>query len=254
MELVIVVDPSNGVERTTDSDNLRRARRSMTEPAIQQLYREWVRTLVTRYRPVAIGLAVETNLVRDAAPPVLYQAIVRAVNDAARDVRAIDPTLPRFITVQVDHAWGRLIPGDRYRGIDQDFRDFPFTEWLGFSSYPYLAGFTDPAEVPDDWYARPLAGRTLPTLITEGGWSSATAGAIRGTPERQAGWIRRHARLLDRLGPRYLFQLTYSDLTNRVFGDPRLTPFLRLGLVDTSLAPKPALAVWDSLFARRLAR
>jgi hypothetical protein len=30
-----------------------------------------------------------------------------------------------------------------------------------------------------------------------------------------------------------------------------LLPFLRLGLVDTLLAPKPALAAWDSLFARR---
>ncbi|MCU0624239.1 MAG: hypothetical protein MUF53_10335, partial [Gemmatimonadaceae bacterium] len=56
LDIVIVVDPSNGVDRAADSDNLRRAGRSLTEPAIQQLYRQWVRTLVTRFRPAAIGL------------------------------------------------------------------------------------------------------------------------------------------------------------------------------------------------------
>ncbi|MCU0647178.1 MAG: hypothetical protein MUF00_04245 [Gemmatimonadaceae bacterium] len=254
-ELVIVVDPSNGVARETDSDNLRRAGRSMREPAIQALYREWVRTLVTRYRPVAIGLAVETNLIRDAAPAALYQAIVRVANDAAADVRAIDASMPRFITIQVEHAWGRLVGTNRYVGVEQDFRDFPFTEWVGLSSYPYLGRFDEPEQVPDDWYRRPLGGRTLPTVITEGGWSSGSNASFRSSPEKQARWLRRQGALADAIAPRYLFQLTFSDLTTRTFGnDPRLSPFLQLGVVDTTLAPKPALAVWDSLFARRRSR
>lgn len=254
-DLVIVVDPSNGIERTSDSDNLRRAGRSMTEPAVQALYRQWVRTLVVRYRPVAIGLAVETNLVRDAAPPALYNAIVKVTNDAASDVRAIDAALPRFITVQVEHAWGRLAGTNRYAGIEQDFRDFPFTSWLGLSSYPYLGGFADPTQVPDDWYTRLLNGRSIPTLVTEGGWSSASSSTFQSSPQRQAQWIHRQGQLADALRPLYLFQLTFSDLNARSFGtDARLAPFLRLGLVDTTLAPKPALATWDSLYQRSYRR
>ena len=251
MELVIVVDPSNGIQRESDSDNLRKAGRSMTDPAIQALYRQWVRALVTRYHPAGIGLAVETNLIRDAAPPALYGAIVTAANAAAADVRGIDATIPRFITVQVEHAWGRLAGTNRYVGVEQDFRDFPFVEWLGLSSYPYLGGFTEPSEVPDDWYTRPLGGRRLPTLVTEGGWSSATTATFQSSPQRQARWIHRQGELAALLTPRYVFQLTFTDLSSRVFvSDARLLPFLRLGMVDTALAPKPALAAWDSLYGK----
>ena len=62
----------------------------------------------------------------------------------------------------------------------------------------------------------------------------------------------RQGQLVQGIKARYYFQLTFSDITNRVFGaDPRLTPFLRTGLVDTTLAAKPALAEWDKLFARQ---
>lgn len=163
------------------------------------------------------------------------------------------------LVIVIDPADGVVRTTDsdylRKAGVDVDFRDFPFVEWFGFSSYPYLAGFTEPAQVPSDWYSRLLGNRTLPTLITEGGWTTGRFGAIQGSAQRQADWIRRHAVLLDALKPRYYFQLTFSDLTNRVFGtDPRLEPFLRLGLVDTALTAKPSLAVWDSLYARRNVR
>jgi hypothetical protein len=252
LELVILVDATNGVDRASDSDNLRRAGRSLTEPAVQQLYRAWVRALVTRYRPVAIGLAAETNLIRLAAPASLYAAVVRATNDAAGDVRAIDARIPRFVSLQVETAWGRLQGTTTYVGAEQDFRDFAFAEWIGLSSYPYLANFDEPSQLPNDWYTRVLGGRALPTIITEGGWTSANVATLRSSPEKQARWITRQQQLVEPLRPRFLFQLVFSDLTSRTFGnDPRLLPFLRLGLVDTLLSPKPALAAWDSLFARR---
>jgi hypothetical protein len=152
--------------------------------------------------------------------------------------------------VQVETAWGRLAGLSGYTGVDRDFVDFPFGEWLGLSSYPYLGRFDQPEQVPDDYYRRLLNGRTTPVLITEGGWTSGTGGGVTSSRELQARWIRRNAQLATAIGARYVLQLTFTDLTNRVFGpDPRLEPFLRLGLVDTTLAPKPALAVWDSVYA-----
>jgi hypothetical protein len=254
LDLIIVVDAENGVERTSDSDNLRKAGRSMTEPAIQQLYRDWVKLLVTRYHPTAIGLAVETNLIRDAAPPALYNAVKAAANAAAADVRAIDPTIPRFITVQVEHAYGRLTGTKVYAGIDQNLRDFPFTEWIGLSAYPYLGGFTDPSQVPDDYYTKLLAGKTQPALVTEGGWSSATTATFNSSTAKQAAWITRNGQLAQAAKLRYLFQLTFTDIVSTTFGDdPRLLPFLRTGLVDTTLVAKPALAEWETLYARKRA-
>lgn len=262
-DIVVIVDPTNGLDRAAEARELVAAGRSITEPAIQSLYRTWVRTLVAQIQPVAIGLAAETNLIRLAAPAPVYQAMKQMTADAARDVKADAPTLPVFVTVQVETAWGRLQRTNQYVGVEQDFADFPFTEWLGFSSYPYLGGFTEPSQVPEDWYTRPLNGRTIPTLITEGGWTSADVTGIPGitdvtsSPEKQARWISRQIQLTDRLAPRYLFQLAFADLDLVAYNastDPQLLPFARLGLVDSALTPKPGLAAWDSAFARTRSR
>jgi hypothetical protein len=254
LDIVLVIDVTNGVDRTAESAPLVAARRSITEPAVQALYRTWVRTLVAQIQPVALGLAAETNLIRLSAPANVYQAVARMTADAAREVRADAPTLPLFITINVETAWGRLQRTNQYIGVEQDFRDFPFSQWLGLSSYPYLGDYAEPSQVPDDWYSRPLNGRSIPTVITEGGWTSAATGTIASTPEKQARWIARQMQLADALKPRYLFQLVFADLDLVAYGrpnDPQLTPFARLGVVDATLSPKPALATWDSAFARR---
>ena len=257
LPIVLVIDATNGIDRTAESAELVAAGRSITEPAIQSLYRTWTRTLVAQIQPVALGLAAETNLIRLAAPARIYSAVVQMTADAARDVRIDAPSLPLFVSIQVETAWGRLQGTNQYVGVEQDFRDFPFTQWLGLSSYPYLGGFTEPDQVPDDWYTRPLAGRTIPTVITEGGWTSANTGTVISSPAKQARWITRQMQLADRLGARYVFQLEFADLDLAAFGlqnDPRLLPFARLGLVDSALGSKPALAVWDSVFARARTR
>ena len=257
LPIVLVIDVTNGVNRTAEAAELVAAGRSITEPAIQALYRSWTRTLVAQIQPVALGLAAETNLIRLAAPARVYSAVVQMTNDAAREVRVDAPTLPLFITIQVETAWGRLQGTTTYVGVEQDFRDFPFTQWLGLSSYPYLGGWTEPEQLPDDWYSRPLGGRTIPTVITEGGWTSANTGTVVSSTAKQARWISKQMQLADKLGASYLFQLEFADLDLVAFGrqnDPQLLPFARLGLVDQTLTAKPALAAWDSAFARTRTR
>lgn len=260
MDVVVVIDATNGVDRTTEADELLAAGRSITEPAIQALYRAWVREVVTQVQPVALGLAAETNLIRIAAPPRVYAALVQMTAATAAAVRSQAPTLPLFVTVQVETAWGRMQGTNTYEGVEQDFADFPFTQMLGLSSYPYLGGFDEPEDMPDDWYTRPLGGRAMPTIITEGGWSSVgvpqslAPNAVPSSAEKQARWVSRQVELADHLRPRYLFQLLYADIDLAAWklqGDPRLVPFAHLGLTDATLAAKPARAAWDSSYARR---
>jgi len=105
--------------------------------------------------------------------------------------------------------------------------------------------------VPSDYYSRLALGTSLPELVVEGGWASASVGPVVSTPERQARWIRRHVQLLDQAGALAVFQLTFTDLASSTFPPGSILPlFATLGLVDTTLAPKPALAPWDSAFAR----
>jgi hypothetical protein len=250
----VYLDPGNGLNRGGESDGLVNAGRSIEEPEIQQLYRHFAVAMDTLLRPEHMGVALETNLIRGASPPALYAAIRQVANDAAADVRAVDPAVILSVSVQVDFAWGHF-DGSGFKGVAADFADFPFLQELGLSSYPYLAGYTDPNQIPNDYYTRLVEGRQLPTMVTEGGWTSASLGGIVSSPETQSRWILRQAQLLDTARAIAVFQLTFTDLDLAAFPQPpgsALPLFAWLGLVDVNLNPKPALTAWDQVFARPL--
>ena len=72
----------------------------------------------------------------------------------------------------------------------------------------------------------------------------------------QAWYSGRQAQLLDSAHAVMVFQLEFADIDLSAFPPqpPRsiLPLFTTIGLVDTALVAKPALAVWDSSFARPL--
>ncbi len=248
--LWVYLDPSNGLNRAGESDGLLRHGRSITDPAIQQLYRRYAVVTDSLLRPEHMGLALETNLIRGAAPPALYAAIRQVANDAASDVRARDATVRLSVSVQVDYAWGRF--GGGYQGVSADFTDFPFLQELGLSSYPYLAGFTEPEDIPGDYYTRLVQGHAVPVMITEGGWTSASLDSIVSSPDKQRRYIVRQGKLLDAVQAIAVFQLTFTDIDLSALALPPgsiLPLFAHLGLVDVNLNSKPALGAWDSLFA-----
>ena len=258
LRLVVTIDVTNGLARESEAPALVAAHRSITEPAVQQLYRSYVRALVEILHPDYLGLAAETNLVRAIAPRAVYNAVVRMTNDAAADVRRLrsSTALPLYVSVQVETAWGKLGKQTEYVGVDQDLRDFPFVNLLGLSSYPYLGGFKQPDQIPIDYYARVSGSRRLPVMVVEGGWPSASVrGAFASSPEMQARYIARQSHLLEEAKAIGVFQLSFADLDLGSFPKPVpsiLPLFSTLGLVDADLKPKPALAIWDKIFARRL--
>ena len=141
--LWVYIDPANGLNRASDARELISLGKSMTQDDVQKLYRRFAVVMDSILRPEHLGLALETNLIRAASPPSLYNGIKKAVNDAAADVRIIDKTVKLSISAQADFAWGRLLGNGIYVGIAQDFIDFPFIQELGISSYPYF-GFSKP--------------------------------------------------------------------------------------------------------------
>ncbi len=151
------------------------------------------------------GGAAETNLIRAAGTAALYSAVVQAANDAAADLRAAGRSAPLMISVQVETAWGGFTGGG-YVGVEQGFQDFPFTNILGLSSYPYFV-YVQPENIPSNYYTRVLNGRTLPVMIVEGGWTSASVGSIVSSPDMQARYITRHAQLLDSVHASAMIQL-----------------------------------------------
>jgi hypothetical protein len=251
-QIWVYLDPANGLNRAGESDALVAAGRSLTEPAIQQLFRRYAVAMDTQLRPEHMGLALETNLIRGLSPAPLYDAVRQVANDAAADVRQRDPVVKLSVSVQVDYAWGRF-DGSGFHGVATDFADFPFLQELGLSSYGYLAGYAEPEELPLDYYTRLLGGRTLPLMVTEGGWMSTSLGGIASSPDEQRRYIVRQLQILDTAQAISVFQLTFTDLDLAAISPPpgsNLPLFAYLGLVDVNLNPKPALAVWDEAFAR----
>jgi hypothetical protein len=217
-----------------------------------------VQALVAAIHPDYLGLAAETNLIRAAAPATVYGAVVQMANAAAADVRAMTGAHPRlYASVQADEGWGRLAHNNVYQGVEQDFTDFPFTEALALSSYPYFV-YTNPEDVPLDYYTRLANGRALPILVVEGGWTSGAVGSVQSSPAKQARYLRRQEQLLDAAKAVAVFQLTYADLDLTEY--PPQPPgsilplFAQLGVVDSRLQAKSALATYDSIFARPLVK
>ncbi len=260
LTLVVTIDVTNGLGRESEAPALVTAHRSITEPAIQRLYRNYVRSLVELLHPDYLGLAAETNLIRLLAPRPVYDAVVKMANDAAGEIRHQHPAsaLPLYVSVQVETAWGRLGKPTVFAGIDRDVHDFPFMNVIGLSSYPYLGGFADPDQIPLEYYTRVRGSRSLPVMVVEGGWPSASVrGVFSSSPEMQARYIARQSELLDAAKAIGVFQLSFTDLDLGSFPKPVpaiLPLFATLGLVDSDLRPKPALTTWDRVFARPLMR
>ena len=258
LTIVITVDVTNGLDRSAEDPDLVAMHRSIAEPAVQQVYRQYVQALVAAIHPEYLGLAAETNLIRAAAPATVYGAVVQMANAAAADVRAMTGAHPRlYASLQADEGWGRLAHNNVYQGVEQDFTDFPFMEALALSSYPYFV-YINPEDVPLDYYTRLANGRTLPVLVVEGGWTSGAVGSVQSSPAKQARYLRRQEQLLDAAKAVAVFQLTYADLDLTEY--PPQPPgsilplFAQLGVVDSRLQAKAALATYDSIFARPLVK
>jgi hypothetical protein len=254
MATIATIEPANGLDRGAEAPALVALGRSITEPAVQRVYREYVVAFDSIVHPSVLALAIETNLIRAASKPAVYDALVKMSNDAARQLRATGSATTLMVSVQVDVAWGRLVGagGGSFVGVQRDRADFPFIQMLGLSSYPYLAGFTTPEQIPLDYYSRLASGAPLPMMVVEGGWTSGSVTGVTSSPDLQARYIRRQMQLADEAKLLGVFQITFTDLDLSSFPVPAgsiLPLFAQLGLVDVNYRAKPALAVWDSVRA-----
>jgi hypothetical protein len=257
LPLIVQIDVTDGLARDREAPELVALGRSIAEPPVQQRYREYLAAVDSILHPEYLGLAMEVNLVRAIAPPTVYAAVRTMVAGGEASLVAQNSTTTRFVSVQVETAWGRLPDVGHFVGVDTERADFPFIKALGLSSYPFLASFAAPADVPDDYYARVngSGASRLPMLIVEGGWSSASVPGATSSPALQALWIKREMDLADRAGLAAITQISFTDLdmsSYRVPAGSILSVFAYLGLVDVDFHPKPALAEWDRALARPL--
>ncbi|MBZ0152818.1 MAG: hypothetical protein K8J09_14930 [Planctomycetes bacterium] len=251
--IAFMIDLTDGLSRADEAPQLVALSRSLTEPAVQQLARDYALAVATTLTPELMGLAAETNLIRSIASPALYQAVVTTSNAIAADLAAAHVSTTTFVSVQVETAWG-LLPAGPFVGITQDVADFPLVDAIGLSSYPYFA-FATPDDIPVDYYTRVAAATNKPILVSEGGWTSASVGSVTSTPQQQVRYLERQAELLDSVAATAWLHLLFADPDLATWPQPTpptLPLFTSIGFTDSSFAPKPAFAVWRDLVARPL--
>jgi hypothetical protein len=249
-EIVFLLDPLDGLDRRREPPDLIARGRSIREPAIRAIHDAWALEMARVFRPEWYGLASEINTLADLGDPALYAAVLGMINELSPRVRAASPGTRTFVSFQADQAYG--LPGfprmiDHFALID----DFD-VDALGLSTYPVFV-LDDPSQIPNDFFARFDQATDRPLLLVEGGWNSAPTSITQGTPAEQAAFVRRIATLLDGVDARVWVFLFYTDLDITSFSLPpdreaALANFSHMGIVDVDFRPKPAFAVWDSLF------
>ena len=249
--IVFLLDPLDGLDRRREPPDLLARGRSIMEAEIRELHDTWAVEVARRVRPEWYGLASEINTLAALGDPALYGVVRDLVNDLSPRLRAASPDTRTFVSFQADQAYG--LPGFPQGGIDhlalvQDYD----VDGLGLSTYPVFVLDT-PAHIPDDFFARFRSATDLPLLLVEGGWNSEDTPLTRGTPEEQVDFFRRMSALLDGVDAEVWVFLMYTDLALETWGLPPdreqgLRNFSRMGIVDREFRPKPAFAVWDSVF------
>lgn len=254
MEIVWLVDPLDGLDRTRETPELVAAGRSLLEPPIRSLHEQWVLEIARRIQPVYLGLASEINTLGAHGNPGLYAEVVDLVNTLTPRIHLINPNIRVFVSFQVEDAW-QLFPFppsllDHFSLI----ADFDI-DALGLSSYPVFA-FNTPADIPGNYFARFAQATSLPLILVEGGWNSEDVPPLSSaTPQEQAAFFRRFEQLLDDVEAELWVMLFFADINVAAFGLPPeqeavLANFAFMGIVDQTLAPKPAFAVWERIFSR----
>jgi hypothetical protein len=249
LELWIYIDPQNGLNRSTDSDDLLARGKSIEDADMRELYKKFVFAMDSILKPEHMGLALETNLIRLLAPSSNYLAVKQAATEAAALLKSKGSSAKLSISVQADEAWGKLTDNS-FHGVAQDFIDFAFAEEMGVSSYPYFF-FENPTDIPLDYYSKLFEGKSIACAVTEGGWSSANVSPFTSNVQEQAAYITHHGQILQQANAQAVFQLTFTDFDLANWPPPipaGITPFASIGLVDINLASKPALASWDEIF------
>ena len=260
--LVILIDPLNGLDRTEEANEARDNGVTLMDAATRATHEAFTIEVARRYQPEYLGLASEINTLAAHGDGQLYVALRDMINGLLPRLRAVSPDSKLFVSHQVDDAWGL---SGRPSSVADQFKlvhDFPDTDVVGLSSYPGF--FWDrPEDIPTGYYEPYVTESGKPVIQVEGGWSTERTQWMAATREASAAaqvrYFQRLWQLLDEVEAELLVLLTYADLdlarpewTLSADDLAGLLNFARMGIVDTSLRPKPSFALWETMYTRPL--
>ncbi|MCT9096602.1 hypothetical protein [Haloarchaeobius sp. HME9146] len=215
--------------------------RPLTEETIEENV-ELARAFAIEHRPAFLGLGVEVDTFYRENPDA-FQRYVTLVKVAAQAVKDAVPETTVGVGFQLERLRG--LRGGIFGGEnDPDDANwelldvFPSVDVFTFTTFPGMI-YTDPADIPDDYYTSVFDRVDRPVGITETGWTAETV--VQGWESSEA----KQARYVERL-----FELTADvDLALAIWsfvydqpGTP--TAFETMSLRRADGSPRPAWDAW----------
>lgn len=259
LEVIFVVDPLNGLNRSEFAGLPFGWQASFANPKVRAAFTNFTLRIVRQFRPKYLGLGSEINTYADIHPDDFphYLSLYREVYAL---VKAEAPETQVFVTFQweeLNNLFPSVARGDPYEiNWDQVETFEPELDLWVISSYPFVV-FQSGTDIPADYYS-PLLDRTSkPLAVAEGGYTSTPVGPFPGRPQDQVDYVNAiHTQIG---GGRLAFwiYLILSDLDINSYaplmrrngqGDDidTLGMFTSVGLRQTDGTPKPALETWNA--------
>jgi hypothetical protein len=194
----------------------------------------------SEYRPTYMGVGIEVNVVYMQSPEA-YAEFVEFFPQVYRAVKDASPSTKVFTVFQLEQMKG--LGGGLFGGVNDESRsqwglldDFPDADLLAFTTYPCLV-FTDPSEIPGDYYAEILAHTGKPVAFTEVGWFREGFPGWESDPEEQAEFIDVFFELTGDVEP---VMVVWSFLYDQSVQQP----FDTMGLLDVEETHTEAWDAW----------
>ncbi len=258
LEVILVVDALNGLNRTAFHNLPAGWKPSFGTPEVRAAFTNYVQRVVNEFHPRYLGLASEINTYADAHPEDFpnFLSLYASLYDW---VKAQAPETQIFVTFQ----WEDLnnlspFPAEGRTPYEVNWNQVEAFEprldlWV-ISTYPF-AVFPRGADIPAGYYSRLKQHTQKPLAVSEGGFTSRDVGAFHGTPQDQVDYLNA---IHDRLGDRLVFWIylllsdfnldSYAKVMNQQGhgGDVgSLSLFASVGLRESNGTPKAGLAAWD---------
>jgi hypothetical protein len=253
LDLFIAIDPTDASAGRRQLADLPEDRRGagFADEEVRQAFIKYAQFVALNYQPKYLALGVEINTYQEQNPEDFEQfvALYRETYDA---VKEISPETLVFPTFQLEELHG-LLPTDQPRLPQWQVisRFEPSMDLLAVSTYPGLA-FTDPDQIPQDYYAKLASYTDRPIAIAGMGYPSEPGidGVNDGTEAQQAAFLRRALDDAEALAMALVVWFVGQDPT--FTGEAPLELLQHVGLLRQDGAPKPAWLAWREIARRPL--
>ena len=191
-----------------------------------------------------LGFGVEINAFLHEKAPDDFDWFVEVFPDVVDAIHAVSPStlvFPGFQLERMRGLKGGLFGGEDTEPVWELIDMFPSADLIAFTTYPGLI-FTEPADVPADYYVEIFQHTDKPILFTEVGWQAAgDLGEWAGTDGKQDEFVGTRVDELASISEMVIWSFLWDQEAGpRAFGT--------MGLIAPDGERRPAFDTWQDLF------